>query len=228
MTTGAAHGWRCHRVSGSKVHQPLHYIQSIRLFGAADGFNTELPDHLHIDFAKSLDSCPIFWQLSYLDWLSLQSQANSTEGECDYDSDLDAENEDLVDSDLAPAVSSAWEIVHILAKTPMHPRQSIQHIETIHGATDFLLALKSFLYNHLPHNHIVPGPQDHFDVFCQVIIISPPNSRVSESLKRLCVRVTPEVVPSASGRKPGSPARFNMALVTDGIWASRLRSLDGM
>ncbi|KAG1747788.1 uncharacterized protein EDB91DRAFT_1008998, partial [Suillus paluster] len=30
------------------------------------------------------------------------------------------------------------------------------------------------------------------------------------------------------GRKPGSPARFDMALVTDGVWASRLRSLDAV
>jgi hypothetical protein len=35
-----------------KLHQLTHYVQSITLFGAADGFNTELPEHLHIDFAK--------------------------------------------------------------------------------------------------------------------------------------------------------------------------------
>jgi len=30
----------------------LHYTTSIHLFGSADGFNTELPERLHIDFAK--------------------------------------------------------------------------------------------------------------------------------------------------------------------------------
>jgi hypothetical protein len=35
-----------------KLHQLTHYIQSIMLFGAADGFNTELPERLYIDFAK--------------------------------------------------------------------------------------------------------------------------------------------------------------------------------
>ncbi|KAG2029464.1 hypothetical protein BDR03DRAFT_936835 [Suillus americanus] len=35
-----------------KLHQLTHYVSSIMLFGAADGFNTELPKHLHIDFAK--------------------------------------------------------------------------------------------------------------------------------------------------------------------------------
>ncbi|KAG2361459.1 hypothetical protein BDR07DRAFT_1287158, partial [Suillus spraguei] len=36
-----------------KLHQLTHYIQSISLFGAADGFNTELPECLHIKFAKN-------------------------------------------------------------------------------------------------------------------------------------------------------------------------------
>ncbi|KAG1846744.1 hypothetical protein F4604DRAFT_1884130 [Suillus subluteus] len=35
-----------------KLHQLTHYVQSTSLFGAADGFNTELPECLHIDFAK--------------------------------------------------------------------------------------------------------------------------------------------------------------------------------
>jgi len=35
-----------------KVHSMLHYTTSIRLFGSADGFNTELPERLHINFAK--------------------------------------------------------------------------------------------------------------------------------------------------------------------------------
>ncbi|KIK74815.1 hypothetical protein PAXRUDRAFT_37023 [Paxillus rubicundulus Ve08.2h10] len=35
-----------------KVHSMVHYTASIRLFGSADGFNTELPERLHIDLAK--------------------------------------------------------------------------------------------------------------------------------------------------------------------------------
>ncbi|KAG1789923.1 uncharacterized protein HD556DRAFT_1446500 [Suillus plorans] len=35
-----------------KIHSMVHYIDSIRLFGSADGFNTELPECLHIDLAK--------------------------------------------------------------------------------------------------------------------------------------------------------------------------------
>ncbi|TCD63835.1 hypothetical protein EIP91_004902 [Steccherinum ochraceum] len=35
-----------------KVHAMEHYLESIEELGAADGYNTELPERLHIDFAK--------------------------------------------------------------------------------------------------------------------------------------------------------------------------------
>ena len=35
-----------------KIHLMLHYTTSIHLFGSTDGFNTELLEQLHIDFAK--------------------------------------------------------------------------------------------------------------------------------------------------------------------------------
>ncbi|KAG2750205.1 hypothetical protein P692DRAFT_20873162 [Suillus brevipes Sb2] len=37
-----------------KLHQLSHYVQSILLFGATDGFNSELPERLHIDFTKEV------------------------------------------------------------------------------------------------------------------------------------------------------------------------------
>ncbi|KDQ12490.1 hypothetical protein BOTBODRAFT_97407, partial [Botryobasidium botryosum FD-172 SS1] len=35
-----------------KLHALLHYIMSIRQLGGLDGFSTESPERLHIDFAK--------------------------------------------------------------------------------------------------------------------------------------------------------------------------------
>ncbi|KAF8573103.1 hypothetical protein K439DRAFT_1274584, partial [Ramaria rubella] len=35
-----------------KIHAMEHYVVSIKSRGTADGFNTELPEWLHIDFAK--------------------------------------------------------------------------------------------------------------------------------------------------------------------------------
>ncbi|KAJ7813113.1 hypothetical protein B0H14DRAFT_3090373 [Mycena olivaceomarginata] len=36
-----------------KIHSLEHYEPSIRLFGSAEGFNTESPECLHIDYAKN-------------------------------------------------------------------------------------------------------------------------------------------------------------------------------
>ncbi|KAF7367105.1 hypothetical protein MSAN_00970100 [Mycena sanguinolenta] len=36
-----------------KIHSTEHYTPGIRLFGSADGFNTEAPERLHIDYAKA-------------------------------------------------------------------------------------------------------------------------------------------------------------------------------
>ena len=36
----------------SKVHSMLHYVDSIRSLGSADGYNTESPERHHIDYAK--------------------------------------------------------------------------------------------------------------------------------------------------------------------------------
>ncbi|KAG1770175.1 hypothetical protein EDD22DRAFT_977202 [Suillus occidentalis] len=42
----------CDHFNIPKVHSMVHYTDSIRLFGSTDGFNTELLERLHIDFAK--------------------------------------------------------------------------------------------------------------------------------------------------------------------------------
>ncbi|KAG8726275.1 hypothetical protein FRC10_007281, partial [Ceratobasidium sp. 414] len=45
------HGAREH-FNINKLHSMMHYAQSIRELGALDGYNTESPERLHIDFAK--------------------------------------------------------------------------------------------------------------------------------------------------------------------------------
>jgi hypothetical protein len=64
---------------------------------------------------------------------------------------------------------------HVLAKAPMHPRQSVQTIIIAYSATKFLSALRSFLLKNLPCNTIVPELQDRFDLYRQVVIVMPPD-----------------------------------------------------
>ncbi|KAG1830781.1 Zn-finger domain-containing protein [Suillus variegatus] len=235
-----------------KLHQISHFVKSITLFGSTDGFNTELPERLHIDFAKDAYRASnkrdyeeqmalwlqrqeaVFLRSTYLDWLSERSQSatasSHTDPNCrhDLDSDSDAEIEELRSA--APTNASPSlpiDVVHVLAKTPAHPRQSVDHLITAHGATMFLPALKSFLHEHVPRNNIIPGPHDRFDVYRQVVIVTPPDPRASDSPTRLRIRATPEVQPGP-GRKPGTPARFDMALISDGVRTSNLRTFEGV
>ncbi|KAG0693151.1 hypothetical protein DFH29DRAFT_992427 [Suillus ampliporus] len=220
-----------------KLHQLSHYVQSILLFGTTD-------ECLHIDFAKEAYRASnkrdyeeqmalwlqcqeaVFLRGSYLDWLLERSHlapnnCRSHERRYDSDSDSDSEMEGPgavpANARLTPPVVTQQHVVHILAKTPAYPRRSIQHLITAHGASMFLPAFKLFLREHMPHNNIIPSPQDHFDVFRQVVIIAPPDSR-------WCVRATPEVCPGR-GRKPGSPAKFDMALMSNGV---PTRTLEGV
>ncbi|KAJ7938111.1 hypothetical protein B0H13DRAFT_2302210 [Mycena leptocephala] len=47
ITAGVRHDFNI-----PKFHSLLHYIDSIRLFGTTDNYNTEMLERLHIDFAK--------------------------------------------------------------------------------------------------------------------------------------------------------------------------------
>ncbi|KAJ7906533.1 hypothetical protein B0H13DRAFT_1880510 [Mycena leptocephala] len=50
-----------------KIHSLEHYEPSIRLFGSADGFNTESPERLHIDYAKNAYGLPTARTTSFND-----------------------------------------------------------------------------------------------------------------------------------------------------------------
>ncbi|KAG1804410.1 uncharacterized protein BJ212DRAFT_1449765 [Suillus subaureus] len=213
-----------------KLHQLIHYVQLITLFGTADGFNTELPEHLHIDFAKDTYHTSnkrnneeqmtlwlqrqeaVFLHGTYLDWLSQQPLLA--------DSELDSESEETVATS-----STSLQVTHILAKALAYPHQTVEKLATAHGAVDFLPTLQTFLHNNLLHTTIVPGVQDWFDIYCQVVIVLLPDRWVGEGPKQWHVRARPEVV--VSGHKPVCTAQFDMALISDKPQSSRLCTLDG-
>ncbi|KAG1751472.1 uncharacterized protein EDB91DRAFT_1234842 [Suillus paluster] len=76
-----------------KIHSMIHYIDVIRILGSADGFNTELPEWLHIDFAKWA-YCASNWrnysihiQDAYLQWWGSQHPVNQGSNLLEQDSD---------------------------------------------------------------------------------------------------------------------------------------------
>ena len=42
----------CEHFNIPKIHSLLHYVSAIRALGSADGYNTEYPERLHINYAK--------------------------------------------------------------------------------------------------------------------------------------------------------------------------------
>ncbi|KAG1801206.1 uncharacterized protein BJ212DRAFT_1450096 [Suillus subaureus] len=202
----------CEHFNIPKLHQLSHYIQSISLFAYCTSNKCDYEEQM-AQWLQCQEA--VFLCRSYLDWLSqLPTVTSCVDDECRYESessDSDSEIKDLQTqpcsavhpANMAPMTDPC--LVHSLAKNPAYPQQSIQHLVTTHGTTMFLQAFKSFLQKHIPHNTIVPGPQDHFDVFHQVVIVAPSNLQANDSQKWWCIRATPEVH-SGPGRKPGALA----------------------
>ncbi|KAG1721121.1 uncharacterized protein EDB91DRAFT_1256641 [Suillus paluster] len=159
-----------------KLHQLTHYAQSISLFGAADKFNTELPEHYEQQMVLWLQRQEaVFSRGKYIDWL-LQEPAGGTDSCSHSVSDSDSESDSRLEEAEAAITratpANKFAATHILAKIPSHPHQSVQNLVHAHGATDFLPALQSFLDTNLPNNTIVPGVHDRFDIYSQVVIVT--------------------------------------------------------
>lgn len=102
----------------------------------------------------------------YLDWLSQESaSAGWTDSHSHSDLDLDLGSEEATEAAIAATPTEKLRVRHVLAKTPVHPHQSVQDIVGAHGTTDFLLALHSFLHTYLLGNTLIPGVQDCFDIY---------------------------------------------------------------
>ncbi|KAG2369330.1 hypothetical protein BDR07DRAFT_1476948 [Suillus spraguei] len=159
---------------------------------------------------------------TYLDWISQQPLLPGLIEHHSFDSDSDSPN---FDTALRSPREKA-QMTHILAKVPAYPHQMVAKIVTVHSATDFLPALQTFLHKNLPQTTIIPGLHDHLDIYRQVVIIAPPDQRVSDGSKWWHVRATLEVV--AAGWKPYGPPCFDMALISDWPRSSCLRTLDSV
>ncbi|KZT29567.1 hypothetical protein NEOLEDRAFT_1175239 [Neolentinus lepideus HHB14362 ss-1] len=94
-----------------KIHSLLHYLGAIRALGTADGYNTESPERLHIDYAKRAyaASSKRDYTIQMMTWLQRQEavslksslinwmrgQSHFKEVHDDQDKDLDDSGENL-------------------------------------------------------------------------------------------------------------------------------------
>ncbi|KAJ7429835.1 hypothetical protein B0H11DRAFT_1894852 [Mycena galericulata] len=224
-----------------KIHSMEHYTPMIRLFGSADGFNTEAPERLHIDYAKAgyrasnkkdyIAQMTLWLQrqeavdrfTAYLAWCkdSLKLKPYSTIPPLPPPVTSDpADITRTVSPSLTPALAAPVpsQVTYQIAKT--HPTDlrnipvSFITAETNINAQQFLPAVATFLRKH--GSHFTPQSFDRFDLFKRITITLPSIPQVSDLKRRNIVRASPPVAAVAGTRNHGERAYQDFALVRTG------------
>jgi hypothetical protein len=210
-----------------KVHSMVHYIEAIKSRGSADGFNSESPERLHIDFAKEgyrasnkkdyLKQMTVWLQRqeaiarfgAYLDYLNQQEHGicpSSSDSDNELDMDIDNEHGSQDEGDEASVQ------VRLLSVKPGFPHCDINTITNLHKADNFPAALKTFIrrVHPPPAVPILPNSVDHFDLYKRLSIRHKPVP-ATRNVTVDRIRATPEV--PAHARLKAVPAHFDTVLV---------------
>ncbi|KAF9548524.1 hypothetical protein CPC08DRAFT_648414 [Agrocybe pediades] len=221
-----------------KLHNVTHYPDFIRELGSTDGYNTEAPERLHIDYAKTayrpsnkrdyteqmagwLQRQESIWMKdSYLMWRSnglpdLLKQTSQREGERG-----ENEDEEELDEEMT-TVTSVTDVAYHVAKVPPFQTLTAEKISSLFGALDFIPALTSYLRGLNNGSPVVlPSPIDRFSGYRQINLKLPTNPYLSGASRTHRIRTTPTV--PAKGRKRAKPATLDVALVVEDRKAYRL------
>ncbi|KAF7344062.1 hypothetical protein MVEN_01695700 [Mycena venus] len=192
-----------------KIHSLQHYVDGIRHLCSTDGYITESPERLHIDFAhfakkayrasnrrnyteqmtlwlqrqEAIALCSV-----YIQWY--HKEQNSASDESDTDS---SDSEDNMGS-------------------PSGMPRVIRIYRLLHGAQNIIPTLANFLKLHFKSSP-APGIYDHFDISTQISLILPRNRYLSDQPRSSHVRAIPPV--PAKSRSAAKPAVFDTVLVIE-------------
>ncbi|KAJ7715290.1 hypothetical protein B0H14DRAFT_3118920 [Mycena olivaceomarginata] len=208
-----------------KFHSLQHYVDGIRRLGSADGYNTESPERLHIDFAKKAYRASnhrdyteqmalwlqrqeaIALRSAYLRWF--HDQQNSASDESDADS---SDSED----DTGRPSGKPKVIVRLpptkLPATAYKIAKSPAIENTAHGTQNIIPALANFLKLHFKSSP-APGIYDCFDIFTQISLLLPRNRYLSDQPRSSRICAIPSI--PAKNRSAAKPAVFDTALVIE-------------
>ena len=210
-----------------KFHSMVHYVEAIKSRGTADGFNTESPERLHIDYAKegyrASNKKDYVKQMTvwlgrqeaiarfgaYLDYLS-QEEHGICPSSSDDDNDMEIDDHDdhgSQDEDDALATS-----IHFLSVKPGFPHCDLNTITTLHKADNFTAALNTFIrrVHPPPELPVLPNSLDRFDLYKRLSIRHKPVP-ATRNVTVDRIRATPEV--PAHARSKAVPAHFDTVLV---------------
>ena len=153
-----------------KFHSLHHYIESIKLFGTTDNYNTEMFERLHIDFAKegwrASNRRDAFPQM--VAWLSRQEKVSLFDNYLDFVDQMKTPNS-------TPVSSSCPKKIPLISipKFPTFPNKLISSIETTHHSPRFSQHLKEYLNSLLTRPtsarraNLYSLPFNRLDVFSQ-------------------------------------------------------------
>ncbi|KAJ7059962.1 Zn-finger domain-containing protein [Mycena amicta] len=214
-----------------KLHAMQHYIDGIRRFGSADGYNTESPEHLHIDFAKNAyratnkrdytEQMTLWLQrqeavarrTAYIAWVTAKRQRGQRPQGWKKDADFEDDSDDEVEENVvALPLTLLPTKLYSIAKYPAFKNRRLDYIHESYGATEFLPALTAFLKTNF-RSFMTPSQHDYFDIWKQITLKMPPNRFLSSKARSCRIRATPAVPPK--GRSLGSPAIFDTALIIE-------------
>lgn len=218
-----------------KLHAIQHYIEFIKALGSLDGYNTESPERLHIDFAKAayrasnrrdfIEQMAVWLQrqeavnlrCAYLDWLNgilpvlLAKPPDPPPLSTNTNESVD--DDEVLFNALSPLLTpAATPITYKIAKTPPF-RRTADELGVLHGAVDFLSALELYLKTAHGSFGISPGYFDRFDIYKQITITLAPNRFLSSAPRKSQLHATP--LQPAHGRNPAVPSQFNTALIIE-------------
>ncbi|KAI0694190.1 hypothetical protein BC835DRAFT_1406487 [Cytidiella melzeri] len=210
----------CDNFNIPKLHLMSHYIDSIQLLGLADGYSTEGPERLHIDFAKlgyRASNCKQYIQQmttwmecqdavqrfnQYLQWLKAgrKSQLPSRSGYKDTEKaeDTEKDGEEVEQETALESHARADNNLeeYNISKRPAFPSTSVKTITAKFGAPDFIRCLEEFFTK----------------TFKKQL---PRMSQVSKTLAMDSICAIP--AKSAGGLRPATPSQFLTIFAREGV-----------
>ncbi|KIM51904.1 hypothetical protein SCLCIDRAFT_33078 [Scleroderma citrinum Foug A] len=217
----------CDHFNVPKIHSLIHYVAAIHALGSTDGYNTEYPEHLHIDYAKDAyhasNKQGIYHKTAYYAWRQLRQAASmaSINGRCGSgvdSSDTGSEVSDCLeesagnDVDCPFVLQSSGKACYKVAKNPYHHGVAVQELQIDYKAPEFLSALKDFLTSHMTRDKVVlPMESDCFNIFSCLYVNSQPSMVTGHGSAwlKICARLKV----AAHGHKAESPSKFDTAFV---------------
>lgn len=223
----------CEHFNIPKLHNIQHFVDSIIALGSADGYNSESPERLHIDFAKDAYDASnkrdftvqmavwlqrheaVILRTAYLTWLHPKPDVfNDSPDDDSDDNDSDDGGDDVAsrltsESTAAPSPPCSWQI----AKRPPFVNLSLRDIETNHSAHEFLSSFSSFIRKFISRAP-TPSKYDRFNAYKQLIVTLPFNRYLNPTrINKERIRAIP--TRPAQGRRTSTPSRFDTVFVIE-------------